>query len=96
MLDNFAQGLAKTTELTYNFHDSKSFEIVRSEIDYFLDPPVAHAEPRWYAKSLAYGSFSPSQSSFQEFERGLDYKFDWVLFNQKWGTLVWHVRLWGF
>lgn len=84
MLDNFAQGLAKTTELTYNFHEAGNFEKVRSEIDYFLTPSVAHADTKWYANSLVYGAFSSSDSSFPEYERGLDYKFDWVLFNQKW------------
>lgn len=85
MLDNFAQGLAKTTEITFNFHAAdKDLKQLKSELNYFTNPTVAHANPNWYASSLAFGKFSPSEKSFQEYERGLDYKFDWVLYNQKW------------
>ena len=51
---------------------------------YFLDPPIAHAPPEWYASSEVYGSFAPASEKFPEFERGMDYKFKWMLFNQNW------------
>ncbi len=85
MLDNFAQGLAKTTEVTYNFHDSKkSTDQLRKELDFFLNPPAAHADPQWYSDSDVFGKFSPRKSEHSEYERGMDYKFDWMLFNQNW------------
>ena len=85
MLGNFAQGLAKTTELVYDFHPStKGSEKVEQTLNYFLNPPVAHVDPRWYAESKVYGSFSGRSSSFPEYEQGMDYKMDWMLFNQQW------------
>lgn len=85
MLGNFAQGMAKTTELVYDFHPAaKNTEKVEQTLDYFLNPPVAHADPHWYANSGVYGSFAARSGSFPEFERGLDYKMDWMLFNQRW------------
>jgi hypothetical protein len=85
MLDNFAQGLAKTSELVYYFHkaDVKTNQ-VQQTVNYILNPPIAHASPDWYAKSGAFNLFSPRGNSFGEYERGLDYKFDWMLFNQNW------------
>lgn len=85
MLDNFAQGLAKTTELAYDFHTAAegTGEVERT-LNYFLNPPVAHVSPQWYADSRVYGSFSPRLGSYAEYERGLDYKMDWMLFNQQW------------
>ncbi|MCH7676113.1 hypothetical protein IH879_14335 [candidate division KSB1 bacterium] len=85
MVSNFAQGLTKTTELVYNFHKAgESRADIENKMRYFLDPPVAHAEPEWYANSEVYGSFAPASEKFPEFERGLDYKFKWMLFNQNW------------
>jgi hypothetical protein len=51
---------------------------------YLLEPPVAHAEPRWYGQSGVYGHFAPRSDRFPEFQRALDDKFDWMLFNQRW------------
>lgn len=83
MLDNFAQGLAKTTEITYNFHTrEKSQDQVKRELDYFLNAPAPHTSPQWYSDSEAFGKFAPREDSYAEYERGLDYKFDWVLYNQ--------------
>lgn len=85
MVGNFAQGLAKTTELVYNFHKAgDSRADIENKMNYFLDPPVAHAKPGWYAKCEVYGSFAPQSEKFAEFERGLEYKFQWMIFNQKW------------
>ncbi|HKK45360.1 MAG TPA: hypothetical protein VJ964_07555 [Balneolaceae bacterium] len=85
MLDNFAQGLAKTTELVYNFHNSGlSKEDIQNTMNYFLDPPVAHANPQWYADSRVFGLIAPADNDHPEFERGLTYKYQWMLFNQNW------------
>ena len=85
MLGNFAQGLAKTTEFVYDFYDAKTphSEIVK-QLNYFLDPPVTHANADWYSKSNVYGDFSVRSEKNPELERSLDYKFEWMKFNQKW------------
>ena len=85
MLGNFAQGLAKTTEIIYQFYDAKANQTdVVDNFKYFLDPPVSHANPEWYAKSNVYGDFSVRSEKNSSLERGLDYKFEWMRFNQKW------------
>jgi len=85
MLDNFAQGLAKTTELVYNFHGSDlSQDDIERTVNYFLDPPVAHANPQWYANSKVFGLIATANNDHPEFERGLTYKYKWMLFNQNW------------
>ncbi len=85
MLDNFAPGLGKTTELVYNFHGSnESKEDLQNTVDYFLDPPVIHADPQWYTDSKVFGLIAPADNKFQEFERGLTYKYQWMLYNQNW------------
>ena len=85
MIANFAQGLTKTTELVYHFHQNESLDNTTTEkLDYFLDPSVAHASPQWYASSEAYGKMLPSSDQYAEYERGLDYKFEWMQFNQDW------------
>lgn len=83
ILGNFAQGLAKTSELVYYFHPAAAKD-VQQVVNYILDAPVAHADPEWYGKSEVFGRFSPRGKNFQEFERGMDYKMDWTLFNQNW------------
>jgi hypothetical protein len=85
MVDNFAQGLTKTTEAVYRFHDADADPAkVQRSLDYVLDPSVAHAPPSWYAKSRAYGRLAPKSDDFAAFERGMDYKFQWWRFNQQW------------
>jgi hypothetical protein len=85
ILGNFAQGLAKTSELVYYFHEANiKTPAIQQTLSYFLDPPVAHAIPEWYAKSQVFGLYSPRGKDFLDFERGMDYKMDWVLFNQNW------------
>ncbi|MCS6816234.1 MAG: hypothetical protein N0A16_09185 [Blastocatellia bacterium] len=82
-VENWAQGLAKTSELILYFHKSGAADIERT-MSYVLAPPVAHADPTWYAESGVYGRFAPRTDRFPEFERALDYKFEWWLFNQRW------------
>ncbi len=85
MLGNFAQGLAKTTEIVYQFFpQSDSESSLVNNFKYFLDPPVTHANPEWYANSKVYGSFAVKSDKHPELERSLDYKLDWMRFNQKW------------
>jgi len=85
MVDNFAQGLTKTTELVYRFHraDADRADVQRS-VDHVLDPAAAHAAPSWYAESRAYGRMAPRSAEYATFERGMDYKFRWWRFNQQW------------
>jgi hypothetical protein len=85
MVGNFAQGLAKTTEFVYYFHGAASSdEETERALQYVLEPPVAHAPPQWYADSRTYGHMAPRTEQFAEYERGLDYKYNWWLFNQDW------------
>lgn len=85
MVGNFAQGLTKTTEFVFHFHeDDAPPDAAQRPLRYVLDPPVAHAPPQWYADSRAYGFMAPRSDEWAAYERGLDYKFDWWLFNQDW------------
>ncbi len=85
MMGNFAQGLAKTTEIVYQFFNAETPEInVTNNFKYFLDPPVSHTSPEWYSKSKVYGAFAPKSDENADLERGIDYKLDWMRFNQKW------------
>ncbi len=84
MIGNFAQGLAKTTEMVFNFHKKSTNEEVEKVADIFMDSPVTHASPEWYAKSEAFGKMSASNDKYATYERGLDYKMNWMMFNQKW------------
>jgi hypothetical protein len=87
MIANFAQGLTKTTELVYNFHanrERKTGSKPPEAISNFLDPPVAHAAPEWYAASEVYGKMMASGDKYAEFERSLDYKLQWMQYNQQW------------
>ncbi len=85
MVDNFAQGLTKTTEYVYRFHDADTdLADVRRSLNYVLAPAVAHAPPSWYAESRVYGRMAPRSTEYASFERGMDYKFRWWRFNQQW------------
>ncbi|MDH3708964.1 MAG: hypothetical protein OER04_03690 [Cyclobacteriaceae bacterium] len=85
MMDNFATGLTKTSELVYHFHRAgKPADSLRKSLNYFMDPPVAHASPETYATSEVYGKFSPRMEKFETYERGLEHRFDWTIFNQHW------------
>ncbi|MDD2792373.1 MAG: hypothetical protein PHD73_04285 [Sediminibacterium sp.] len=85
MMANFAQGLAKTTEMVYQFFPAETPEAnLTNQFKYFMDPPVSHTSPEVYANSKVYGSFAPRSEQNQQLERSLDYKFDWMRFNQQW------------
>ncbi len=84
MLANFAQGITKTTEFIYYFHTAETIEIIENTMDYVLDPPIAHASPQWYTASKVYGNMAPYSTKFPEFENALQYKYDWIAFNQEW------------
>lgn len=85
MVDNFAQGLTKTTELVYRFHRAGTdLADVQRSLNYVLDPAVAHAPPSWYTESHVYGHMAPRSEEYAAFERGMDYKFNWWLYNQQW------------
>ena len=84
-VENWATGLAKTSEVVFDFQPAgmTDADLVRT-MSAVVAPPVAHADPDWYGRSGVYGRFAPSTGRFPDFERALDYKFDWVLFNQQW------------
>ena len=85
MIANMAEGITKTTELVIYFHESGVSDNDLQEVMHsFLDPPVPHAAAEVYAKSKVYGQFAPKSSSNASFERALDYKFDWQLYNADW------------
>jgi len=85
MIANFAQGLAKTTELMFNFHSSEdSIESISKSTNIFFDPPLTHASPNWYAKSGVFGKISETNNEYSKLERSLEYKFKWMKFNQMW------------
>ncbi len=85
LVGNFAQGLAKTTEKVFYFYKKDTpEEEIQQVFSYFLEPPVAHVDPDWYASSKVYGTFAASSEKYSEFERGLDYKLKWWEFNQNW------------
>ncbi len=84
MVGNFAQGLAKTTEMVYYFHKKETSQHIEETAMSFMDAPVTHANPDWYAKSQAFGNIGPSMEKYGAYERGLDYKFKWMMFNQEW------------
>ena len=84
MIANFAQGTAKTTEMVFNFHKQTAVENVEADVSRFMDSPVTHADPEWYAASEAFGKMAPSIEKYDTYERGLDYKMNWMMFNQKW------------
>jgi hypothetical protein len=84
-IENWAQGIAKTSEVVFYFHrgglsDAEIAKTTRA----LLTPAVAHVEPSWYGATGVYGHFAPRTAAFPEYQRALDYKFDWVLFNQHW------------
>ncbi len=85
MVGNFARGITKTTELVLDFHDaSDDIAAVRETAHTVLDPPVAHAPPEWYRNSGVYGTFATSDNQVPALERGLQYKFRYMRFNQDW------------
>lgn len=85
MVGNFATGLTKTTETIFYFHEgSKTLPEIKKTMDFVLDPPVVHADPSWYGESGVYGNFADAENNFGDLERAMQYKFNWMLFNQNW------------
>ena len=92
MIANFAQGLAKTTDMIFYFHGSKKtnsgssqpLAAAANQVKTLMKPPVAHASPEWYAKSEAFGKMAAASDAFADYERHLDYKFEWMRYNQQW------------
>lgn len=84
-IENNAQGIAKTTEAAFDFFAGAA-DASRAHVNlgYFLAPPVAHADPAWYGASGVFGRFAPRSDRFPAFQRALDDKFEWMLFNQRW------------
>ncbi|MEP1982588.1 MAG: hypothetical protein ABJJ07_02920, partial [Maribacter dokdonensis] len=79
---NFAQGITKTTEFVYYFHDNVATEEVGQKMDYVIDSPVAHADPKWYTDSKVYGNMAPMSTKHPEFENALQYRYQWWSYNQ--------------
>ena len=84
-IENWAQGLAKTSELLLYFHgaDASTDEIART-MRLVQEPPVGHVDPAWYGRTQVFGDFASRSDRFPALQRALDYKFDWMLFNQRW------------
>lgn len=84
MLGNFAQGVTKTTEFIYYFHDKTDADAIDNVMAYALKPPVAHASPEWYMASKVYGNMASFSEKYPEYENALQYKYDWWIYNQNW------------
>ncbi|MCR4376176.1 MAG: hypothetical protein NUW22_15145, partial [Acidobacteria bacterium] len=83
-VENWAQGLAKTSEALFYFHPAGiSSEAIGKTMALVLAPPVAHVDPAWYGASGVYGAMAPQGSAHGGLERGLEYKFAWMRFNQR-------------
>ena len=82
-VENNATGIAKTTELALDFAaDGGAGAATPSRA--FLEPPVAHVTPSWYGASGVFGKFAARSEREPALQRSIDYKFDWMLFNQRW------------
>jgi hypothetical protein len=82
-VENWATGLAKTSEAIWFFHGpGTSADEVRQTMALGLEPPVAHVDPAWYGRTGVYGAFAPQTAFSPDLQRALDYKFDWMRFNQ--------------
>ena len=92
MIANFAQGLAKTTDMIFYFHgavkarsgSAQPLAYATNQVKALMKPPVAHASPEWYAKSHAFGKMAAASDTFADYERHLDHKFEWMRYNQQW------------
>lgn len=83
-VENWATGLAKTSEALFFFHGpGTTATSVRQTMALVLRPPVAHVDPAWYGRSGVYGAFAPRTDSHPDLQRALDYKFAWMRFNQQ-------------
>jgi len=84
MLANFAQGITKTTEFIYFFHNKMNASSIDNVMDYSLKPPVAHTNPEIYTNSKVYGNMAPFSVKYPEYENALQYRYNWWIFNQNW------------
>ena len=85
MVANFAEGVTKTSEIVFSFHKpNKSKEQLKTIASYIIDPPTTFADPIVYSNSNVYGKFLPRTKKYSDYERTIDYKFDWAIFNQNW------------
>lgn len=84
-IENNAQGIAKSTEVIFDFRRAGAPASASAPLTAFRTPPIAHADPAWYGQSGAYGRFAAKSDRFPEYQRALDYKFEWMLLNQRWG-----------
>jgi hypothetical protein len=82
-IENTAQGMAKTSEAAIDFAADGTVGAAMP-MSSFLTPAVGHVEPDWYGASGVFGTFAATGSAFTALDRAYDYKFDWMLFNQKW------------
>jgi hypothetical protein len=83
-VENWATGLAKTSEALWFFHGpAVTSDHVRQTMNLMLAPPVGHLDPAWYGQSGVYGAFAPRSERHPELQRALDYKFAWMRFNQQ-------------
>ncbi|MEO6212350.1 MAG: hypothetical protein ABIP65_01865 [Vicinamibacterales bacterium] len=82
-IENTAQGMAKTSEAVIDFA-SEGTGAETIPMASFLTPAVGHVDPDWYGASGVFGRFAAQGSAFADLDRAYDYKFDWMLFNQKW------------
>ena len=84
-VENWAQGLAKTSEALLFFHGPQTtVEDVAATMQLVLAPPVAHVAPAWYGTTDVYGAIAPHSARHEDLQRSLTYKFSWMRFNQAW------------
>jgi len=84
-VENWAQGIAKTSEALLFFHGrDTSVDDIAATMQFVLAPPVAHVAPEWYGTSDVYGAMAPQSARHGDLQRSLDYKFAWMQFNQAW------------
>lgn len=83
-IENNAQGLAKSSEVIFDFRRAGAGRGASALLHAFRSPPVAHPDPSWYGQSGAYGRFAARSDRFPEYQRAMDYKFEWMLLNQRW------------
>jgi len=81
-MENGAEGIAKTSEISLAFHASGESAAAIRAARALVDPPVVFAPPRWYASSRVFGDLAPRGETRPDLERAIDTKFDWWLYNQ--------------
>jgi len=82
-VENNATGIAKTTELALDFAADGGAGVA-TPARAFTEAPVAHVPPAWYGASGVFGRFAARSDLEPALQRSIDYKFDWMLFNQRW------------